>query len=104
VSAVTAEDIVRDDAYFDGCWPMMTNDTEMTQAELLAAMKRPLGVENRHHVLKGVVDFVPVYLKNNERVDVSAFLGYIAVLVHALIEREPRSAMRDAGLAEPALY
>ena len=104
VTGVTADDIVRDDAYFDGCWPMMTNDTAMTHAELLAAMKRQPGVENRHHVLKGVVDFVPVYLKNNERIDAFAFLGYIAVLVHALIERELRSAMRDAGLAELALY
>jgi transposase len=104
VSGVIADDIVRDDACFDGCWPMMTNDTEMTHAELLAAMKRQPGVENRHHVLKGVVDFVPVYLKNNERIDAFAFLGYIAVLVHALIERELRSAMRDASLAELALY
>ncbi len=104
VSAVIADDVVRDDACFDGCWPMATNDTEMTHAELLAAMKRQPGVENRHHVLKGVVDFVPVYLKNNERIDAFAFLGYIAVLIHALIERELRSAMRDAGLADLPLY
>lgn len=104
VSAVIADDVVRDDACFDGCWPMATNDTEMTHAELLAAMKRQPGVENRHHVLKGVVDFVPVYLKNNERIDAFAFLGYISVLVHALIERELRSAMRDADLADLPLY
>ncbi|MDA8354917.1 MAG: IS1634 family transposase [Actinomycetota bacterium] len=104
VAAVIADDIVRDDACFDGCWPMMTNDTVMTHAELLAAMKRQPGVENRHHVLKGVIDFVPVYLKSNQRIDAFAFLGYVAVLVHALIERELRSAMRDAGVAELALY
>ncbi len=74
ISATIAGDVVRDDACFDGCWPM-TNDKEMTQAELLAAMKRQLGVENRHHVFKGVVDFVPVYLKSNERIDAFAFLG-----------------------------
>ena len=104
VAAVIADDVVRDDACFDGCWPMMTNDTVMTHAELLAAMKRQPGVENRHHVLKGVVDFVPVYLKSNQRIDAVALLGYIAVLIHALAERELRSAMRDAGLAELALY
>ena len=104
VTATIADDVVRDDACFDGCWPMMTNDTVMTHADLLAAMKRQPGVENRHHVLKGVINFVPVYLKSNQRIDAFAFLGYVAVLVHALIERELRSAMRDAGLAELALY
>ena len=104
VSAVIAEDVVRDDAYFDGCWPVMTNDAAMSHAELLLAMKRQPGVENRHHVLKGVVDFVPVYLKSNERIDAFAFLGYIAVLVHALMERELRTAMRDAGIADLPLY
>ncbi|MGH8296243.1 MAG: IS1634 family transposase [Steroidobacteraceae bacterium] len=101
---VIADDVVRDDACFDGCWPMVSNDKDMTHAELLFAMKRQPGVENRHHVLKGVVDFVPVYLKSNERIDAFAFLGYVAVLVHALIERELRAAMRDAGIAELPLY
>lgn len=104
VRPVIADDIVRDDACFDGCWPMVTNDKEMSQAELLFAMKRQPGVENRHHVLKGVIDFVPVYLKSNERIDAFAFLGYLAVLVHALIERELRRAMGDAGIAELPLY
>lgn len=104
VATVIADDVVRDDAYFDGCWPIMTNDAEMTEAELLAAMKRQPGVENRHHVLKGVVDFVPVYLKSNERIDAFAYLGYVAVLVHALIERELRRAMHAAGITELPLY
>ena len=43
-------------------------------------------------------------LKSNERIDAFAFLGYIAVLVHALIERELRRAMRDADLAQLPLY
>jgi transposase len=104
VSAVIADDVVRDDACFDGCWPMITNDKAMSEAELLFAMKRQPGVEGRHHVLKGVVGFVPVYLKSNERIDAFAFLGYIAVLVHALIERELRMAMRDAGIAQITAY
>lgn len=104
VRAVIADDVVRKDACFDGCWPMVTNDKEMTHAELLLAMKRQPGVENRHHVLKGVVDFVPVYLKSNERIDAFAFLGYLAVLVHALIERELRRAMGAAGIVQLPLY
>ena len=104
VRAVVMDDIVRDDACFDGCWPTMTNDQQMTEAELLFAMKRQPGVEGRHHVFKHVVDFVPVYLKSNERIDAFAFLGYVAVLVHALIERELRSAMRDDAIVALPLY
>ena len=104
VRAVVMDDVVRDDACFDGCWPTMTNDTNLTEAELFGAMKRQPGVEGRHHVFKSVVDFVPVYLKSNERIDAFAFLGYVAVLIHALIERELRSAMRHATIAALPLY
>jgi len=104
VRAVVMDDVVRDDACFDGCWPTMTNDKNLTAAELLGAMKRQPGVEGRHHVLKHVVGFLPVYLKSNERIDAFAFLGYVAVLVHALIERELRSAMRHATIAALPLY
>jgi len=104
VTATIADDVVRDDACFDGCWPTMTNDKTMTEAELFFAMKRQPGVENRHHVLKGVIDFVPIYLKSNERIDAFAFLAYVAVLLHALIERELRRAMRDQDIGELPLY
>lgn len=100
VRAVVTDDVVRDDA----CWPIMTNDRNLTEAGLLAAMKRQPGVEGRHHVFKHVVDFLPIYLKSNERIDAFAFLGYVAVLVHALIERELRNAMRDARIAALPLY
>jgi len=39
VTGVTVDDTVRDDAYFDRCWPVMTNDTVMTNAELLTAIQ-----------------------------------------------------------------
>ena len=99
VRAVVMDEVVRDGPCFDGCWPTMTNDKNLTAAELLGAMKRQPGVAGRQHVLKSVVGFVPVYLKSNERTDAFVFLGYVAVLVHALIERELRAAMRDATIA-----
>ncbi|MHB1717097.1 MAG: DUF4277 domain-containing protein [Acidimicrobiales bacterium] len=58
VRAVITDDVVRDDACFDGCWPTMTNDKHLTETELLAAMKRQPGVEGRHHVFKHVVDLL----------------------------------------------
>jgi len=43
-------------------------------------------------------------LKSNRRIDAFAFLGYLAVLIHALIERDLRKAMRDHGVDELPLY
>ena len=51
-----------------------------------------------------MVEFLPVYLNSNERIDPFAFLGYVAVLFHALVERELRNAMRDARIAALPLY
>jgi hypothetical protein len=104
VKATIADDVVRDDACFDGCWPTMTSDKAMTAAELLCSMKRQLGIGNRHHALRVVVAFVPIYLKSNERIDAFGVLGYVAVLLRALIEREPRRAMDDAKIDELPLY
>jgi transposase len=73
-----ANDVVCDDAYFDGGCPIVTNDTQMTGADLLSVYKRQPGVENRHHALKGVVSFVPVCLKSNERIDAFAYVRHHA--------------------------
>lgn len=104
VEAVVLDDVVRFDAASDGCWPLISNDKVMTDAELFFAYKRQPGVERPHHVFKGVIGFTPVHLKSNERIDAFGFLGYVALLVHALIERALRRAMRDQEIASLALY
>ncbi len=92
------------DAASDGCFPLVTNDTEMTAAELLAACKRQPRLERRHATFKGVLEAAPIELKSDYRIDALGFCLYAALLVHALIERQLRSAMADAGLAELPLY
>ena len=97
-------DAVAYDAASDGCFPMVTCDTEMTEAELLAAYKRQPRLERRHATFKGVIAACPVQLKNDYRIDAFGFCLYVALLVHALIERELRRAMADAGIGELPLY
>ena len=46
----------------------------------------------------------PVELKSDYRTDAFGFCLYVALLVHALIERELRRAMADAGIGELPLY
>ena len=40
------------DAVSDGCWPLITNDWDMTGAEVLAAYRYQPNLERRHHLLK----------------------------------------------------
>jgi transposase len=92
------------DAASDGCFPMCTNDTEMTEAELLSAQKRQPRLERRHATFKGVIEAAPILLKSDYRIDALGFCLYVALLVHALIERELRQAMAEAGIVELPLY
>ncbi len=95
---------VASDAASDGCFPMCTNDTEMTEAELLGAQKRQPRLERRHATFKGVIEAAPIVLKSDCRIDALGFCLYVALLVHALIERELHQAMAEAGIAELPLY
>ncbi len=92
------------DAASDGCFPLITNDHEMTEAALLAAYKAQPHLERRHAVLKGILEAAPIELKSETRIDAFGFCLYAALLVHALIERELRRAMADAGISELPLY
>jgi len=83
---------------------MVSNDTEMTPAEMLAAYKRQPRLERRHATFKGVIEASPIELKSEYRIDAFGFCLYAALLVHALIERELRKAMTDAGVTELPLY
>ena len=92
------------DAASDGCFPMVSNDTEMTPTEMLAAYKRQPRLERRHATFKWVIEAAPIELKSEYRIDAFGFCLYVALLVHALIERELRNAMADAGITELPLY
>lgn len=92
------------DAASDGCFPLITCDRHMTAAELLAAYKGQPRLERRHATFKGVIEAAPIELKSNYRIDAFGFCLYAALLVHALIERELRSAMATAGITHLPLY
>ena len=65
--------------------------------------KHPL-IEKRHEMLKSVLGTTPLFLKNIGRVEAFLFLEYIAMTVHALIERELRKAMKREGIEQLPLY
>jgi transposase len=91
------------DAASDGCFPLVTNE-RLTPAELLGIYKSQPHLERRHVTYKGVIEAAPIMLKSDSRIDALGFCLYVALLVHALVERELRRAMVANGIKSLALY
>jgi len=92
------------DAVSDGCWPLVTNDRDMTGAEVLAAYRYQPNLERRHHLLKGVQDAAPVWIKTIPRIEAIFLCHFIALLIGALIERQIQMAMKAAEIAMIPAY
>ena len=88
----------------DGLFPLLTNDDSLSPAEALGKYKYQPFVEKRHEQLKSVFGVAPVWLKNPGRVESLLWLYYVVELVQALLEREVRRRMEQAGLGCLALY
>jgi transposase len=97
-------DTVARDAAGDGCFPLITNDTFLTPAEVLAAYRYQPNLERRNHMLKGPQQVAPVYLKTPHRVEALLLCQFLALVTTALIEREIRAAMTTAELNAIPLY
>lgn len=98
------EDNVAYDATTDGCFPLVSNDRELTDPELLAAYRYQPNLEKRHHQLKTVLGAAPIELKSASRIEGLACCEFIALLAQCLIERELRAAMTRENVTELALY
>jgi len=92
------------DAASDGCWPLITNDRDMTGAEVLAAYRYQPNLERRHHLLKGIQDAAPVWIKTIPRIEAIFLCHFISLLISALIERQIRTAMKAAEIARIPIY
>jgi transposase len=99
------EEKVRQDALSDGIFPLLTNCKDLSFLAIYTAYKtkQPL-VEKRHDLLKNTLEVTPAYLKSISRLEAFLFMSYIAITVHALIERELRKAMERDELEALPLY
>jgi transposase len=97
-------DVIAYDAATDGCFPLITNDTTLTDAEILSAYRYQPNLERRHHLLKSVQDADPLWLRDPARIEAIFCCQFLALLLGALIERQIRTAMRDANTAHIPLY
>jgi hypothetical protein len=93
------------DARCDGLFLLPTNDPTLSAAQVFDAYKtkQPL-VEKRHDLLKNIEAATPMYLKSISRIEAVLALHFVALLVHALLEREVRRAMASRGITKLPLY
>jgi len=92
------------DAATDGCFPLISNDRQLSDPELLAAYRYQPNLEKRHHQLKSVLGAAPIELKSPSRIEALACCEFIALLAQCLIERELRATMTREHVAELPLY
>jgi transposase len=88
----------------DGIFPLITNDKDLSLKEALQKYKYQPYAEKRHEQMKSVFSVMPVWLKNPKRVESLLWLYHLVDLVQALLEREVRQKMKEAGLASLPLY
>lgn len=95
---------IASDERSDGMFPLITNCRDLSLKAILEAYKFQPKLEKRHEQLKSVQDVAPVWLKNVSRVEALLFLYFVALLAHALLERELRRGMARAGVKSLPLY
>lgn len=104
VGARLKEDVVAADERSDGMFPLITNGKDLSLQAILEVYKFQPRLEKRHEQLKSVQDLAPVWLKNVSRIEALLFLYFVALLVHALLERELRLGMAREKLDRLPLY
>ncbi len=104
ISWDTRLDVLAYDAVTDGCFPLITNDTTLTDVEVLTAYRYQPNLERRHHLLKSVQDAAPVLLRSPARIEALFCCQFLALLLAALIERQIRTAMTAAATTDIPLY
>ena len=100
----TDQDAIAYDRKSDGMYPLMTNDRQLSAAQVLEAHKGQPMIEKRFEQVKTVHEIAPVFLKDEGRIEALFTLYAIALLVQALIERELRRAMARQGIEELPIY
>lgn len=100
----TRDDQIAYDAAGDGCFPLITNDRDMTDKDVLDAYRYQPNLERRHHLLKSVQNADPIWLRDPARIEAVFCCQFLALLLGALIERQIRTAMRNARTANIPLY
>lgn len=86
-------DRARAEATSDGCSPLVTNDRDLSAAARFASCRWQPSLESRHRLLNGRLPVAPVWLSPPSRIEALGFSSYVALHIHAIVERQLRSGM-----------
>jgi transposase len=95
---------IAEDQHCDGVFPLITNDVELSEQEVLLVYKRQPVIEKRFSQLKTDFGVAPVYLKDVSRIQSLLCVYFLVLLVEALLERELRRAMERDKIESLPLY
>jgi transposase len=105
ISWQVERETLRHEAKADGVFPLITNRSDLLPLDVFLAYRgrQPL-VEKRHELLKNTLEPAPAFLKNVGRLEAFLFLEFIALVAHALLERQIREAMSENALDHLPIY
>jgi transposase len=104
VAARVRDEVASADERSDGMFPLITNGKALSLHRILEAYKFQPKPEKRHEQLESVQNLAPMWLKNVSRIEALLFLCFVALLVHALLEREVRRGMAREKLDRLPLH
>jgi transposase len=74
----------------DGRYLLVTNDPDLTPAQMLALYRQKDGLEKRFRVCKQELRVSPLYLHKDERITGMLLIHMLALLTYSLLERQVR--------------
>jgi transposase len=98
------QELLAAEAQGDGFFPLITNETSLSERDLLLAYKGQAAIERRFAQLKTDFEVAPVYLNQVSRIAALLCVYFFVLLVEALLERELRRAMKGADLKSLPMY
>ena len=98
------QELLAAEAQGDGFFPLITNETSLSERDLLLAYKGQAAIERRFAQLKTDFEVAPVYLNQVSRIAALLCVYFFVLLVEALLERELRCAMKRADLKSLPMY
>jgi len=92
-----------EEAHCDGTSPLVSNESKMTQQDMLLAYNQP-AIERPFEHLKTNFVVAPMYLKEVSRIQALLCVCFFVLLVEALLEQELPRAMEREGVESLPLY
>jgi transposase len=99
VAARMKDGVIASDERSGGMFPLITTCKGLPLKGILEAHEFQPKLEKHHEQLKSVQNLAPVWLKNVNRIQALLFLYFVALLVHALLERECKAPSTERVLA-----